>query len=121
LEGSVIDLRDQPEYTFYGSPSDLPDRFILHFDATTLGENEVDTQDNLLIYGSPGQLFIENTKGDVVNGRIRIFNTLGEMIFDSELNGESKYSIQAIFNTGAYLVVLTGEKSVKTKKLLINR
>ena len=121
LEGIVIDLRDQPEYTFYGSPSDLPDRFILHFDATTLGEKEVDTPDNILIYGSPGQLFIENTKGDIVNGRIQVFNTLGEMIFDSELNGESKYSIQAIFNTGAYLVVLTSEKSVKTKKLLINR
>ncbi|NOY50199.1 MAG: T9SS type A sorting domain-containing protein [Chlorobi bacterium] len=118
-EGLIINLRDEPLYSFYASTSDNPDRFILHFDATTLGRPEFDQTDNTLVFTTDNQIIIENIDGSPLQGKVKVYDILGRRVMESELNPVKRQTITSFLKKGTYIVVLSSNNKVFTKKVVI--
>ena len=118
-EDITINLKEQSYYTFYAHPSDNADRFILHFDATTMGVPEFDTPDNILIFANNNKIVLENIDGEAIKGRVQIIDILGRTVFSNKLDDNNKVTIDTYLHQGTYIVIFNNGNFIKTKKINI--
>ncbi len=118
-EDITINLKEQSYYTFYAHPSDNADRFILHFDATTMGVPEFDTPDNILIFANNNKIVLENIDGEAIKGRVQIIDILGRTVFSNKLDDNNKVTIDTYLHQGTYIVIFNNGSFIKTKKINI--
>ena len=90
-------------------------RYQLRFSKKNVGINEVASQDNSI------QIW-NNNREVTINGkdlkRVEIFNTLGQMVYSSNLAGNST-TFDSNLNAGAYIIKATDSKSIKSEKIII--
>ncbi|MCF8378142.1 MAG: choice-of-anchor J domain-containing protein [Bacteroidales bacterium] len=99
-------------YSFDYSVNDASERFILHF--APLGmENDLESLVN--IYSIDKDVHIVLT--EVSNGNIEIFNMMGQEITHSGIIGTR--TVLTLQETGYYLVVVTSDDGIVTKKVFI--
>ncbi len=90
-------------------------RYQLRFSKKNVGINEVASQDNSI------QIW-NNNREVTINGkdlkRVEIFNTLGQMVYSSNLAGNST-AFDSKLNDGAYIVKVYTANSSKSEKIII--
>ena len=90
-------------------------RYQLRFSKKNVGINAVASEDNSI------QIW-NNNREVTINGkdlkRVEIFNTLGQMVYSSNLAGNST-TFDSKLNAGAYIIKATDSKSIKSEKIII--
>ena len=105
----------QPSYTFSSAKTDDGARFLLHFGgAFSIGENA--KAKPIKVYVSGNTVCISKASGGVMNGDMYVYNTIGQLIMQQKLGGETQAKITLNAPTGCYLVkVVTSENTCSTK------
>ena len=90
LTGSIIDLRQAGEYSFFvNSPGEIRERFVLHFNGVTGIEDEIQiTKASIQTYASNNTLYILNPKQK--QGTVTIYNLTGQKVTTFKLTGDTK-------------------------------
>jgi hypothetical protein len=104
-----------PVYTFSSTKTDDGARFLLHFGgAFSIGENAKGKP--IMVYASGNTVCISNTSGGAINGDVYVYNTIGQLVMQQKLGGETQAKITLNVTTGCYLVkVVTSENTCSTK------
>jgi hypothetical protein len=108
-------LMQNPVYTFSSTKTDDGARFLLHFGgAFSIGENAKGKP--IMVYASGNTVCISNTSGGAINGDVYVYNTIGQLVMQQKLGGETQAKITLNVTTGCYLVkVVTSENTCSTK------
>ena len=119
LTGADVDCLTAQEYRFEASTSDYLSRFKLVFEATGLEEEDDNEDDN----GSSTVNFAFRMGDElIVNGEgyFELFDVQGRRLTAKQLAGaQSSVSLPNVA-AGVYLLRLTGDKQVKTQKMVIS-
>ena len=119
-EDVIINLRTDSTYSFFSSPSDDPNRFILHIDASTVNTNDFYKPMDNLIYTFNNNIIIENTNGNNLEGTVSIYDLLGRLQFMSTLQNAKKQTFEPHLSNGIYLITIINNSNVQSKKIKIN-
>jgi hypothetical protein len=103
------------KYEFSWNPElDNENRFILHFKAVGIDENQI-SESNILIYAANQQVVIKGAEqGDVI-----ISDIFGRVVLQQEISGGGTTNIPLNVETGIYLVTVQNGKEIKTEKVYI--
>jgi len=115
-ENVHIKLNEQASYTFTASTTDASDRFLLHFKSTTAVEDMEALEAN--IYAYDGKIYISGIN-QMNNVRAEVLSVDGRTLYTESYHGEAVVNVPGHFVPGCYLVRLSSEKAVLTKKLII--
>ncbi len=118
MTGSDIDMLRATEYHFEGKTTDYKSRFKLVFEVTGLEEEDDNEDDN----GSTINFAFRMGDEIVVNGEgyFELFDMQGRRLTAKQLAGsQSSVSLPNVA-AGVYLLRLTGDKQVKTQKMVIS-
>ena len=90
-------------------------------DKYSVGMNELEKENYFSIYPNPnnGKFFIENKVGIKSDLEIRIYNTLGEILFSSMLMNIKTEIDLSEFSNGIYLIEIRGEEVLWRSKIVI--
>lgn len=119
-EGVMINLSQQPDYTFIASPIDDPDRFLLHFgtvgieDTPTISNNE-----GYIIYATDNSVYVKNIAKDDSRGQVRIYNIMGQEIYQSDLENIPVNKIDLYVKAGYYIVKVFAKDGMYSEKVFI--
>ena len=115
----MVNLRNINTYNFNFLAGDIAHRFNLHFkrEANTTGIDELAT--NIDAYSFNNSIYISSN--DIIDGKVFVYNVLGQEIVKTQIEGKSTYRINAnALSKGYYLVkVISSNKSI-TKKVYID-
>ncbi len=118
MTGSDIDMLRATEYHFEGKTTDYKSRFKLVFEVTGLEEEDDNEDDN----GSTINFAFRMGDEIIVNGEgyFELFDVQGRRLTAKHLAGsQSSVSLPNVA-AGVYLLRLTGDKQVKTQKMVIS-
>ena len=118
-ESITINLRADSVYTYFASPGDDPNRFILHIDANTVDIEQFDRPNEILIYLSDRNIVVENTQGNILTGEIKVFDLLGRLQFVEDLGRSTKQTFEPFLRSGTYIAMICNKTEIQTKKLII--
>lgn len=93
------------------------DRFLLHFSSAN-GTGGLASSDNLNIYSYCGKIYVINP--ELEQGDIYIYNTSGQVIIKSKLNGQSRQSFLVGNDNLVLIAKVQTTKSVISKKVILN-
>ncbi len=113
---TTIELSKTSSYTFTASTTDASDRFLLHFKSTTAVEDMETLEAN--IYAYDGKIYISGIN-QMNNVRAEVLSVDGRTLYTESYHGEAVVNVPGHFVPGCYLVRLSSEKAVLTKKLII--
>ncbi len=113
VTGTEINLSQNTTYTFAYTQGEQEQRFILHFNRSTVGIATI-ADTNISIYAAEKTIFI-NSK-TLKNGNVSIFNTLGQEVFTSQLTKQ----ITPNLPNGLYIVKVKTANQEATKQVFIN-
>ena len=117
FHGGIDDIR------IYNRQLDSAEIYTLYHGPTNVGISENENNSNFSIFPNPSSnifnLVFENI---TVNGSIKVFNSLGQEVYDKEIKNNSTFN-DVIDLTGKpkgiYYIKLNSEKSDMTKKLIL--
>jgi len=115
--GVSQNLMQNPVYSFSGSPSDDPNRFLLHF-AGSIGINDQKEINPVKIYAIGKTVYISSAS-DMANSQVTISNILGQEIVTKKLDDKSLNQVQMDVMEGYYIVKVQTSATVKTVKVYI--
>ncbi len=113
----MTELTNGVSYTFTASTSDAPDRFLLHFKATTAVE-DMETLD-ASIYTYDNKIYISGLE-EVNNAAVELFTVDGRRILAEQFAGAPVVQVGQKLPLGCYIVRLTSENQTMTKKIVLN-
>jgi hypothetical protein len=114
-EGIVQNLKEIPEYTFTGSSSDEPGRFLLHFaNPNSIGES----------IPNPVSIYADNNTIHILNigqtmATVHVYDLMGRQIKETKIFGEKTAAIKVDAETGYYLVKVQTSDQFVTEKVFI--
>lgn len=117
-EDLIIDLKAHPIYTFAAGVNDDDSRFILHINASNTGMEEMDQPKEYLAYTTNGVLIIENILGNSMQGEMKVYDAIGETIFQQNLNGDIRQSFHIDWTTGVYIIEINDQNKTQIIKLI---
>jgi hypothetical protein len=110
--GAQVNLLENP-YSFDHVTGADTDRFLVHF--TPLGTSEKDAND-ISIWSNDKDIYVNIP--DVVNGKVEVFNMMGQRVLSENLNtGLNKYTVNG--KDGYYIVKVLSSESTVTGKVII--
>ncbi len=118
-ENITTNLRVDSAYTYFASPSNDPNRFVLHINANTVDIEEFDEPIENLIYVSNRSIVVENTQGKTLDGEIKVFDLLGRLQFNENLGGSTKQIFEPFLRSGTYIVMICDNTDIQTEKIII--
>jgi len=112
IKTGVFTNLNNNSYTFTFNEGESEERFIVHFETTSVNENELETNN---IYASHRSIIIDLLQK--ANGNIFVYNISGQLVASAPaLQGINKISMM---NSGYYIVKIISGKSVQVKKIWI--
>lgn len=114
----LINLGTNPVYTFFHTPADDKDRFVLHFNSVMMGNTKPLPQLLCNVTALNHEIFVQYapaTRGELT---AVVYDTQGRLITQVKLSGSGndRFNIRA---SGAYLVRLILPSGVETHKVVI--
>lgn len=97
-----INLLEENEYSFIGSPADSKDRFIVHL------ENTADAENSVFAYQNGSDIVVSG------EGELQVFDVTGRMVATQHVNGVGTWRAASV-QTGVYILRLND----KTQKMVI--
>jgi hypothetical protein len=112
-QGTSVNLRLNPTYSFTAAPGDAENRFRLSFAAVT-GIHEPDASGvNVNAVGG----IIHITSSETNSGKVYVYSTTGQLLATSILNsGETTFRMAS---TGVYMVKVVSGKTSLTRKIVV--
>ena len=110
-------LTTNPVYSFFSEEGDDPARFLLHFNAVGIDEEENISHNNIQVWSTIKTIHILNP--DNLKGQISILNLFGQKVIQTTLTGDTKQHIQLSVPTGCYLVNVISDEGVVTRKVFV--
>lgn len=102
LTGDDVDLLEENNYTFVGSPRDDDDRFVLRF------SNNADASNDIFAYQNGNEIIVSG------EGELQVFDVMGRLISTQHVNGIGAWRAASV-QTGVYVFKLNG----KTQKIIV--
>jgi len=119
-DGSINEVSTIKEYAFNYVISDNVDRFNIRFNKSVLGVDDVDLNGNdINLYAAGKNLIIEAAKQQGKNANITIFDLAGKQVYFNNLVLAAKNTQALTLITGTYLVKLTVNNQITSKKIII--
>ena len=122
----LVDLKTKNEHKISESPynftsvnGDNPNRFLLKFGTTGIGETP--KQQPIVVYASGNTLYFSNPKGIVLKGDLFVYNTMGQTLLQQKLTANTLTELNLNASTGYYLVKVVTADSAYTSKVFIQR
>lgn len=116
VTGDMINLRQNPSYTFDYNTSNDPERFVLHFNGVS--STEEDQPEWAHIYKSGDKLVVDMFHYNEQPGTLQIINASGQNLFSSEVSQQGQQAFDFSYPRGLYLVKLTMNDEVIVKKII---
>jgi hypothetical protein len=123
-KGSGLIQADYDGVMFLGFYTDNPNGYGLFIDDFRIdywgavGVDEALMDSEPQIYHSNGRITI-NYEKDYLGAEVKVFNQLGQVVYENALDGNNKIEIPAGSKPGIYIVRLQNDDKLFTKKLLI--
>lgn len=116
--GTDIDCLTSDEYVFEGKPDDYLSRFVLKFRRAgySVGEDSEPPAQDVPFAFIHGDNLVVNGEG-----RLEMFDLQGRMLRGVSLTGQQCMVSLPALPSGIYLLRLTGDRSVRTQKIFINK
>lgn len=113
--GHTVNLVNEQNYTFNGSITDSPGRFLLIFDHVA-GVDNKPGKENVIIYSFGNDIYISS---DSPLNKIEIFNITGQLVYESRMYDTPV--IKACLNNakGCYIVRASGKEKCYTARVFI--
>jgi len=114
---TVQDINVNPVYEFTGSATDNPNRFVLNFNAVTVGTTEPSLPEALRIYANAGNIYLSGATG---KADVYVRNMLGQTVIQRSVNGDALKVINAAnLKAGVYIVsVVNNAQTISTKVVI---
>jgi hypothetical protein len=106
-----VDFSDDAHVTIVSGSQKVFDNFNAEYDAFTL-----------VIYPNPadGNFFVEITNTDVVQGRLTVHNSIGQLVDDRSIDTGKRYIFNASeYGAGTYFVRYEGNEQNIVKKVVV--
>ena len=103
VAGKDVDLLEEDEYSFVGSPADKADRFIVRLELSEDAENSV------FAYQSGDEIIVSG------EGELQVFDVMGRLVMQKHVNGIGTWHAASVQN-GVYILRLKD----KTQKIVID-
>jgi hypothetical protein len=113
--GIVQKLSDEPVYSFFSSPDDAANRFLLHF-SNPLGTNEISAS-YATVYSHAKTVYVHLS--EKCDAEILIHDLVGHEVLRKNLTGQDRATIDLTVETGYYLVNVRAGNQVITEKVII--
>ena len=111
-------LTINPVYSFTSEEGDEMQRFLLHFKAVGVEEQQ-SFHSNIQIWSANRTVYILNPENR--KGELSVLNLFGQQVAQAKLTGDTEQEIQLSVPTACYLVNIISEKSIVNRKVLIER
>jgi len=113
-------LSEQSGYSIIASPIDEEGRFLLHFGTVGIEDTPIVSSNNdYLIYSSDNSVYIKNVSEIESKGEIRIYNIMGQEIYQSRLESIPVNKIDLYEKAGYYIVKLFVDNGIYSEKVFI--
>lgn len=119
VTGEYIDFLENPSYTFTALGGDLTDRIYLIYN-NNVGFNNLDKNKNISIFSARNAVYL-NYSDYQFTGKIKIYNLLGQNVFESAISNNSYHPIYLNEPSGYYFVELLTKDEVLTQKVFIQQ
>jgi hypothetical protein len=125
------DLKVNPIYSFTSNAGTFNNRFVLHFTLTPAAETAMETvevgetvgeSEGVNVYTTTGQqvkVWVTNTT-DFQNATVKVYDAIGNMVERKNMTS-NELLLDLNTATGVYLVEVTGDSKVFTKKIFISK
>lgn len=117
LLDKMINLRENPVYTFSYEPGSDENRFKLHF-ASVLGKDEPQKPTTGTAYLSEGRLYVEVPSMKGQKTEVGIFNALGQQLNLKRVAMNGMIDVPFALPAGVYIVRVTSSTQVYVTKLV---
>ncbi len=116
VNGTLINVRENPEYTFSTEDGTDESRFVLHLKAGSVGTDENIVQNEINIY-SYDKIVYFHTPTDF-RGYVTVINMMGQEVVRKNVTG-THTSVKVNDGTGYYVVKIQSDINLVTKKVFI--
>jgi hypothetical protein len=118
------DLKVNPIYSFTSNAGTFNNRFVLHFTATeSVDVAEATTADDVRIFNTSNQqvkVWVSNTTSEYQGATVKVYDAIGNLIERKNMTSNELLLDLDIAN-GIYVVEVTGDSKVFTKKIFISK
>jgi len=115
--GSLVDFREIEVYPFnINEPSQIRERFVLHFNNATGIEDQSQEIEDIRFYVYYNKLYIIDKK--LENGTIQLFNMLGQPVMEKQYS-EAVNSFYLSLKTGYYVIRIFTDKNTISGKIYV--
>lgn len=119
FKGGFEEVTDNLIYQFESKISEPNERFLLYF-YNTLGVVNTTIEDQG-IYSNGHNIYIKVSNHEVVDGNIKIYNVLGQLMHRSNVQINGIHKINTLLKPGCYIICFqSGSRHISTK-IIINQ
>jgi len=117
--GSIMNLREIPEYLFSGSAGIYSNRFQLKIGKSLLGGISTESaEDKFSVYYYDKLLTIDHSEG-LKNVNVVVSDLTGRTLFISPISGGHSERIEMDFTSGIYIVTVRSASFSKSQKIVV--
>jgi len=118
-ENVVVNLRETPEYHFaVNNSGSVVDRFLLHFNTSAVGMEELGLNEQPLVYVSNGQIIIK-TLNDSQSPSIAVFDILGRNVSFTLTEDDKQFMVNPACKYGVYIIRISFGDSFYSEKVYL--
>ncbi len=117
IETNIFTNLKASTYSFVSGIGSVDNRFVLHFGSPNSVE-ELESNNSVSAYALGNTLYV-NFNREVENAQIEVYNIMGKHISALNASNTTNESIALDVQTGVYLVSISTESNVITKKVFI--
>jgi len=118
VEDQIQDMIADPEYDFYAVKGHPPGRFLIHFNPNITGENETETDNDIVIYSFDKTIYIKS-KGTAEPTYVLVIDLYGRELIRKQLSSSTLNTIPANLNNTYLIVKVFSRDKVTVKKVFI--
>ena len=118
ITNTFTNLRQQSFYSFTATPTDISNRFKVHFGGIN-SINEIGNKSEISIYSDNNVVYVNNTGKETIK-EIEVMNLLGQQISNVKSSNNSINTIKLAVSSAYYIVKVTTVSNVYTQKVFIN-
>jgi surface protein len=113
--GNKQNLSENPVYVFTSYEGDELERFEIQFGVVGIEDNKI--ENNIQLWAANKCIHILNP--DREKGTIRVINMFGQVLVESQLNGNESQELNVNVSTGNYIVSIVGKQQTISKKVFV--